>query len=164
MESLRVWNRKFKFFWVNRVAEYYAVEDNENWYDLVTSKIEKNASIKLIKKNSQFVDEELIKLDKKYPNQDDLTDQTMNEKHGISNLNFQEYASQINNFPDKFFDVVIIDGKARKFFTFSSISKVKEDGIIILDNSDRAQYRPIFDFLNNNGWYKIDFLGRRIDK
>ena len=74
-------------------------------------------------------------------------------------LNFQEYASQINNFPDKFFDVVIIDGKARKFSTFSSISKVKEDGIIILDNSDRAQYRPIFDFLNNNGWYKIDFWG-----
>jgi len=147
------------FFWSSRVKEYHGVEDDENWYNVTSTKINKDANIELVKKNDNFKINLLMTLDKKYPNKNNLSDEKMNEKHGISNLNFQEYANHISKFPEKYFDVIVIDGKARKFSTFSALNKIKDSGIFILDNSDRVQYKPIFEFLFDNGWFKIDFWG-----
>lgn len=54
--------------------------------------------------------------------------------------NFRNYASQIDCFPDDYFDVVMIDGRARPACIVHSASKVKLGGLLILDNAERSYY------------------------
>jgi hypothetical protein len=55
-------------------------------------------------------------------------------------FSFLEYVSQIDAFPDNYFDVVLIDGRARPSCIKHSANKVSINGILILDNSDREYY------------------------
>lgn len=68
----------------------------------------------------------------------------------------KDYVESINH-RNIFFDVIIIDGKARFNCATNSIKFLKEDGIIILDNSD---WHPnCCQFLNDQGFTQIDFCG-----
>jgi hypothetical protein len=53
---------------------------------------------------------------------------------------FKNYASQIDAFPDRYFDVVMIDGRARPSCIMHSAGKVRLGGLLILDNADRLYY------------------------
>jgi len=54
---------------------------------------------------------------------------------------------------------VIIDGRKRVNSTINSIQKLKPDGIIIFDNSERADYKQAIDLLTAKGFKRIDFWG-----
>lgn len=58
----------------------------------------------------------------------------------FAGLNFRRYASQIDEFPDQHFDVVIVDGRARPSCLMHSVAKVKVGGLLVLDNADRDYY------------------------
>ena len=60
---------------------------------------------------------------------------------------------------DKLFDIIMIDGRDRVNCIYNSVNKLKNDGIIILDNSDRDAYAPGMDFLKNREFRRIDFTG-----
>lgn len=60
---------------------------------------------------------------------------------------------------NKKFHIVIIDGRDRVNCTFNSIGTLKENGVIIFDNSEREEYKKAFDFLANSGFKRIDFWG-----
>lgn len=60
---------------------------------------------------------------------------------------------------DREFDVVIIDGRDRVNCARNSLGALKEDGVVIWDNSDREKYREGYDFLLCNGFRRIDFWG-----
>ena len=53
---------------------------------------------------------------------------------------FMKYVSAIDEWPDSYFDWVIVDGRARPSCLMHSISKVRVGGFLILDNSDREYY------------------------
>jgi hypothetical protein len=53
---------------------------------------------------------------------------------------FCSYVSQIDEFPDDYFDIVIVDGQARSAFIAHRYTKVKSGGMLILDNSDIPHY------------------------
>jgi len=72
---------------------------------------------------------------------------------------FIKYASSIDSYPDEYFDVILIDGRARPSCLKHAISKVKEGGYIILDNSDRHQYHYASNSLFQRGWDKFFFFG-----
>ena len=57
---------------------------------------------------------------------------------------FLEYAISIEDYPDNYFDMVLIDGRARPSCIKHSINKVKENGFLILDDSDRKHYISYF--------------------
>ncbi len=54
--------------------------------------------------------------------------------------NFQQYASSIDKYPDSYFDWVVVDGRARPSCIMHGLQKVKINGYLVLDNSDRAYY------------------------
>ena len=56
-------------------------------------------------------------------------------------------------------DIIVIDGKVRNECSKSSIDALKDDGIIIFDNSDRIGYQEGYDFLTKNGFKRIEFRG-----
>ena len=56
------------------------------------------------------------------------------------------------------YEIIIIDGIERINCAKNSIKKIKEDGIIIFDNSERIEYKEAIDFLISRGFLKIDFF------
>lgn len=53
---------------------------------------------------------------------------------------FKSYVSQIDSFSDGYFDVVMIDGRARPSCIMHSSRKVRPAGFLILDDAQRAHY------------------------
>jgi hypothetical protein len=57
------------------------------------------------------------------------------------------------------YDVIVVDGKARNACCLMAVSHLRQDGLLILDNSDRSAYEPANAFLQTEGFARIDFVG-----
>lgn len=57
---------------------------------------------------------------------------------------FVQYASKIDEVPDNSLDVVLIDGRSRPSCIYHSIRKIKQNGILIIDNTERDYYSDYF--------------------
>lgn len=68
------------------------------------------------------------------------------------------YANKIKEFHNRF-DIVVLDGHDRINCAINSLTALKEDGILIWDNSDRIEYESGYNFLCKNGFRKIEFVG-----
>jgi len=60
---------------------------------------------------------------------------------------------------DHFFDVIVIDGRLRNKCATYAVQKLKEDGVIIWDNSEREKYIEGYELLKKHGFKRIDFYG-----
>ncbi len=82
-----------------------------------------------------------------------------NIEHGLLNMEFIGYATKICNKPKDYYDIIVIDGMARILSGFIASEMISENGIIILDNSDRWQYNSLQKYLIEHGFGRIDFWG-----
>ncbi|MCE3254850.1 MAG: hypothetical protein K0R25_344 [Rickettsiaceae bacterium] len=82
----------------------------------------------------------------------------------ISAFAQDDYADSIKQYPDNNFDLIVIDGAFSRYLCAkNSISKVKKDGLVILDNSD--WYPNTAKFLKENlDFIQVDFYGLRPSK
>ena len=69
-----------------------------------------------------------------------------------------EYCKGVLKYNNEF-DIVIIDGRDRVNCAKNVIGALKDCGVIIWDNSDREEYKEGYDFLENNGFRRLDFTG-----
>ena len=69
-----------------------------------------------------------------------------------------DYCRTIHNNGDKF-DIIIVDGRDRVNCVKQAHKAVSDNGVIILDDSQRDYYRPAFDFMTDKGFRHIDFEG-----
>jgi hypothetical protein len=71
------------------------------------------------------------------------------------------YINSILEFPDYYFDLIIIDGVFSRYLCAKNvIKKIKKDGLVILDNSD--WYPNTARFLKDNlDFIQVDFYGFR---
>lgn len=53
---------------------------------------------------------------------------------------FRNYVSQIDVFPDRYFDLVLVDGRVRPSCIMHAVPKVKVGGLLILDDAERPYY------------------------
>ena len=60
---------------------------------------------------------------------------------------------------EKVFDVVLIDGRERVKTLKNCISALKDDGVIVFDNSDRLRYKEGIQKIKEQGFRRIDFYG-----
>jgi len=90
------------------------------------------------------------KIEKSMPQNVSLTYKAPEDVTGYS-----EYARTSG----KKFDLIIVDGLNRFECAENSIAALKEGGIIILDNSNRMEYKKIYDMLKANNFRWIDFWG-----
>ncbi|MFM6333679.1 MAG: hypothetical protein ACKPFI_12935, partial [Dolichospermum sp.] len=70
-----------------------------------------------------------------------------------------EYAAAIHQYEDHLFDVIIVDGSNRNKCAEFAISKVKDQGFIIFDNTDDHRHAEGVRKLLDSGFMKIDFYG-----
>lgn len=59
-----------------------------------------------------------------------------------------------------FFDVVLVDGGPDRVASATDCAThVKDDGLLILDNSDVSAYQSVVSYLAGNGFDRLDFFG-----
>ncbi len=63
---------------------------------------------------------------------------------------------------DRKFDIVIVDGRDRVNCMKNAINAIEEKGVIILDDSERKSYNDGIEFLENQGFKRIDFWGYKL--
>lgn len=120
-------------FWLNHGARVISIEHNPEWYKLLHHRV----------KGMESIDYRLV-LPEPTANEEDLDiadpNLYLSEDVLYRGYNFRNYVCQIDSFPDKFFDIVLIDGRARPACIMHSVSKIKQGGWMVLDDAVRSYY------------------------
>jgi hypothetical protein len=74
---------------------------------------------------------------------------------GLTNISYENFPKNSG----KKFDFIIIDSLKRFECAKNAIDALKPDGRIILDDSERKNYKKIFDFFAEKNFTKQDFFG-----
>lgn len=61
--------------------------------------------------------------------------------------------------PDETYNIIVVDGIERVNCLKNSVKFLKEDGVIILDDSEREEYKEGKEFLRSKGFKDLDFWG-----
>ncbi|MBD8490981.1 class I SAM-dependent methyltransferase [Echinicola sp. CAU 1574] len=131
-------------FFAKKIKQLVSVEHHQGWYEHVSKWFKENhldnIDYRFIPESPDFKSTELPKFFKK----NDLKSEDYQFKQ-----QFWDYFHVANEFPDEYFDFVLVDGRARVACLLNSIPKLKSGGLMILDNSDRPSYQLAFDVLKN---------------
>jgi protein-L-isoaspartate O-methyltransferase len=57
------------------------------------------------------------------------------------------------------FDLIIVDGRDRVNCCYNSVASLSEKGVLVLDDSEREEYKDAVKFLFSNHFRKLDFWG-----
>ena len=120
-------------FWLEHGAELVSIEHDPDWYTLMYPRL----------KGMTRIDYRLVQME---PVKDkDIRDTAnpnlyLSEDPSSIGYNFRNYVCQIDTFTHDYFDLVLIDGRARPACIMHSVSKVKINGLLIVDNADRLYY------------------------
>ena len=57
------------------------------------------------------------------------------------------------------FDIIVIDGRDRVNCVKNSLTSLKQNGVIVWDDSDRMAYKEGYNYLLANGFKRLDFWG-----
>jgi hypothetical protein len=140
-------------FWAERVDRVFSIEHNREWHKRMVEEFQKlhitNVEFKLVEAEiDQQFNEKSISNPDHYISEDSL----------YVGKNFESYVKQIERFPDRCFDIIVIDGRARPSCILHSQKKLKENGFLIIDNSERDYYMKSFNF-NKPDWDVRNFYG-----
>ncbi len=103
---------KSTIWFCERMKELVSIEFNKTWFDKVNKWISD--------KNINNISYHYIPIEEKEP------------PHNI----FPSYVDIINNYPDNYFDFILIDGHYRPRCVQASIPHLKTGGIMFIDNSN----------------------------
>ena len=141
-------------FFAKRVDKIISIEHNKLWFKKVTAYLQelklKNIDYKL------FEPENDLEFYKK--NIADPNDYISDDIESIGK-NFKKYVMSINQYPDEYFDVVCIDGRARPSCCKHAISKIKVGGYLIYDNVETTHYENSIALLTPNHWQIDRYYG-----
>ncbi|MHB8084679.1 MAG: O-methyltransferase [Dehalococcoidia bacterium] len=133
-------------FFAQRVAEVISVEHDRDWYSKLSGIISDRRLI-----NSRLF---LVEPEIKREGQQKYISQTFPQ---YAEASFEKYVKFIGNYPDNYFDLVLVDGRSRPFCLTEAVRKIRPGGYLILDNSDRSHYQEAMNSLN--AYKREDFIG-----
>lgn len=127
-------------YFSKKVKQIISIEHNKKWFDLVQKKLDE---INLKNCDYTLIEPKII------DNTFEIDDIFKSKDPDYLNVYFDEYCNAIKKYPDNYFDVILVDGRARNGCLSNSFNKLKKGGIIILDNSEREEYNFGKSFLDN---------------
>jgi hypothetical protein len=133
-------------YWINHGCKVTSIEHDILFYTELTKKIDGKCDYFLIPPTR-------IPSNNKNPESPDLF-----QSADLDGYSFENYVKSIDNFEDNFFDIVLIDGRARPSCIKRAIPKLKKNGKLILDNSDRIYYLSETSELLSD-WLRVSFTG-----
>jgi len=132
-------------FFCKRSKHVVTVEDSDHWFeklrDIIVAKNITNWRGFLVKSERKE-----IYLQDSYKNPADF----MSGAKGLEGLSFENYVTTIRQFPLEYFDLILIDGRARPSCIHYSIPHLKSGGFLVVDNTERDYYLdPFTDRIKN---------------
>jgi predicted O-methyltransferase YrrM len=140
-------------FFAKRVKQVISVEHDETWFQMVRHAVSK-----------QLLDNCTINLELPVPHQDNRQFGLVEVKYGSTNvtyegLSFENYVRNIAYYPEQYFDIVLVDGRARSACVEAALPKIKSGGLMILDNAERKEYASIHELLGPHSSDKHCYFG-----
>lgn len=140
-------------FWSSHVSSVVSVEHEPFWYKKMKDKFEemriKNVTYILAEPENDIQSE-----NKDFANPNHY----ISSDAAFAGKNFLSYVQQIDRFPNQSFDIIVVDGRARPSCILHSLSKLKEGGYLVVDNSEREYYLSSFT-LKEPEWNVMKFYG-----
>ena len=138
-------------FLSRKVHELISIEHDKSWYRRVSSEVSKrgisNCRCLLYEPEKKISVEMSVYSCKSYTS-------TLGEYVGMS---FENYVRSIEKYPDGYFDLVIVDGRARASCLFHALSKIRPGGYLMLDDTDRQRYDEAISLLAD--YKRTDLFG-----
>ena len=140
-------------FWISRVREVVSVEHDLSWYTRMKKKLDQE-TIQHVKYILAEPAPDPLFSSKSFENPGDF----ISSDPAYAGRNFEQYAKSIDVFPENYFDIIIVDGRARPSCIQQGIPKLKKNGWLIVDNSEREYYLEPFPF-DKKSWEISIFAG-----
>lgn len=121
-------------FFAKRVREVFSVEHDRKWFENVQRKLV-SENIKNV--NLKFSEPSLCDMDAVDPSD---PNGYMSGAKELKDYSFEVYVKNIEVFPNEYFDIIFIDGRARTSCIKHSVPKLKKGGFLIIDDADREYY------------------------
>ncbi len=142
-------------YFASHCKEVVTIEHDPEWCGVLREKIKesgiKNVTLKEItgKRIDNFNE-------KDYRNPDDFVSKDAKS----AGLSFEEYVKAIDAYPDEYFSMVLVDGRARNSCIKRAIPHIAIGGFLIVDNADREYYLdPIPELRDRSCWQKYEYQG-----
>jgi hypothetical protein len=117
--------------WYSRhVKEVVAVEHDSRWLECIRTRVGSNVTFLL------------------RPSPEMETDNSVSQ-----------YSRALEDYSSASFDIIAIDGMERVQCAYVAPSRLRQDGIIIFDNSDRPAFAAGIEYLQAQGFGRVDFYG-----
>lgn len=130
-------------FFYKKIKKIIAIETNKFWFDYITNIIINNDK-KFFKNANYFIN--------------DNAEIFLNE-NGLNDNNYEKFAFNYANKNNIKFNLIIIDSIKRYKSVINSVNALTEDGVMILDDSQRIGYKKIFDYIKKIDMQNISFSG-----
>lgn len=137
-------------FFANRCKNIVSIEYDKEWFDELTKEIQ-NRNLNNINLIYQ-------------PHNNEKCDDILNPDKFVSYSKFynqcvfETYVKTIDNYIE--FDLIIVDGRARISCVKRAVSKVKNNGFILIDDMDRQHYQKINTLIPKT--WKLYFNNNRV--
>lgn len=122
-------------FFCKRAAEVISVEHDPSWFEKIRERVRsrgyENVELRLVKP--------VLEMSSAQKDPSDPADYGSGDA-SFAGYSFRDYVSSIDANRDDSFDVIFIDGRARPSCFLHSLPKVKPNGYIVWDNTERSHY------------------------
>jgi hypothetical protein len=122
-------------FFCARAVEVVTVEDHQAWFATLTQTIQNKSYTNW---KGRFISPETVdgNQSRSHENPADFK----SGAKGLEHLSFEKYAKSIHDFPADYFDLVLVDGRARPSCIQEAIPHLKSGGLLVVDNTERPYY------------------------
>lgn len=126
-------------FFCKNTAEVVTVEDHPEWFKTLGETVQSKGYGNW---RGFFIGPEAVPAD---PSRSHLNPAHFKSSvKGHENMSFEKYARSIDQFPENYFDIVLVDGRARPSCIQQGIPRLKSGGLLIVDNTERSYYLAPF--------------------
>ena len=140
-------------FWSGHVKSVVSVEHDRLWFERMQQELARQH----IGNVEYLLREAEDDIDFPTKNFRDPNDLISSDEH-YTGKNFRGYVTVIDKYPDMSFDAIVVDGRARPSCIKHALPKLKKDGYLIVDNSERKYYLAPFNF-DKKDWEVLTFGG-----
>lgn len=151
----------YSTIWWQRAALVHSVDHDPAWVAELSPMLGSNVTLSLIEQTSEPPSDaaQVLKNFLLRPRRTDWDYEPERVvRRGLEDESFLAYAAKVQE-SGLAYDVIIIDGMARRLCAEFAKDCLSDSGIIVLDNSNRSDYDTAFAILEEAGFFQIPFWG-----
>jgi hypothetical protein len=141
-------------FFAKRVKELVTAEHESDWLKRTTAKVRPRQDFKW----QSFLEPPTQNPSKTSFAVGDPESYASTDENYVD-MSFENYATSIERYGPDYFDLVVVDGRARPSCFKHSLSRVKLGGYILVDNAEREEYGYVERAAKHFGFEVHDFWG-----